>query len=390
MHLSDGQLRVYLDRELGEAEHAAADKHLAACANCRARADELAARSAQIATRLSALVASTNSSSPQAALARFKNRRLRKETPLMQKLFNPRYRPAWALLGLVALCAVSMTFPPVRAWAEGVLAQFRVSKITVVSVDPTRLGELSGGTQLSKQISQLLSDSVTITQKPSDPRPAANAAEASQLAGFAVRLPTSRSDAPQLSVQDGGAFQFVVNRARAQAMLNDAGASNLNLPASIDGALIKVAIPAAITAGYGQCPKLTKDALEVSANDPSARTMLNCIVLTEIPGPIIDAPPDLDIAQLAELGLQFTGMTKEQAHAYAQTVDWTSTLVVPIPRNAAQYKPISVDGVNGYLIQHAIDHSQYALVWVKNGIIYAIGGFGSDTTAALSMANSMK
>ena len=105
----------------------------------------------------------------------------------MQKLFNPRYRPAWALIGLVALLAVSMTFPPVRAWAEGLLAQFRVAKISVVSVDATRLQTLGYGTDLSKQITQLLSDSVTVTKKPDAPKSVANVAEASQLAGFAVR-----------------------------------------------------------------------------------------------------------------------------------------------------------------------------------------------------------
>ena len=390
MHLNDGQLRAYLDHALAESECVGVDDHLTLCAECRARRAEIAQRVERVSAHFAALASSTHSVSPQVALARFKSQRERKEIPLMQKMFGPKYRLAWALIGLVALGAVSMTFPPVRAWAESVLAQFRVSKISVVSIDPTRFNELSGGTQLSQQISQLLSDSMTVTKKPGDPRPAANAAEANKLAGFAVRLPTNRSDAPQLSVQDGAAFQLIVNRARAQAMLNDAGASNLILPASIDGALIKVSIPAAITAGYGQCPKLTKDALEASANDSSARTMLNCIVLTEIPSPTIDAPPDLDIAQLAELGLQFTGMTKEQARAYAQTVDWTSTLVVPIPRNAAQYKPITVDGANGYLIQRPLDdHPQYAIIWVKQGIIYALSGFG-DATTALGMANSLK
>jgi hypothetical protein len=324
---------------------------------------------------------------PQVALARFKSQRERKEIPLMQKMFSPKYRLAWAMVGLVALAAISLTFPPVRAAAEGLLAQFRVSKVSVVSIDPTRLNELSGNTQLSKQISQLLSDSMTVTRQPGAPRAAANAAEASKLAGFAVRLPTNRKDAPQLTVQDGGAFQMVVNRARAQAMLNDAGARDLKLPASIDGALIKVNYPAAITAGYGQCPKLNKDTLE--SNDASARSMRDCILLTEIPSPVVDAPPNLDLAQLAELGLQFTGMSKEQARAYAQTVDWTSTLVIPIPRNAAQYKPISVDGVNGYLIERTPYYSEYAIVWVKQGIIYAIGGYG-DAAVGLAMANSLK
>jgi len=307
----------------------------------------------------------------------------------MKKILSPRYRLAWTLLALVALLSVSMTFPPVRAWAEGVLAQFRVSKISVVAVNTDFLSQLNSGTDLSKQISQMLSDSVTVLKKPQAPRTAANAAEATKLAGFQVRLPTSRSDAPQLMVQDGGAFQLVVNRARAQSLLDQAGASNLKLPASIDGAVIKVTIPSGVAAGYGDCPNLAEEVDSTDSKGSPGRSMTKCIVLSQIPSPSVDAPPDLNIQQLAELGLQFGGMTKEQAHAYASTVDWTSTLVVPIPRNAAQYKPVSVDGVNGYLIERAPDHSQYVLVWVKNGIIYAISGYG-DGTVALGMANSLK
>lgn len=384
MHLNEGQLRAYLDDE--SAERATVERHLAMCADCRTRADEMTTRAEFISARFAALSFAANPISPQGALARFKTRHLRKEIPLMHKIFAPRYRVAWTMIALVALIAVSMSIPPVRAWAEGMLAQFRVSKITVVSIDPTRLNELVGGSALDKQISQLLSDSVTVTKKPGEPRVAANAAEASKLAGFTVRLPSSRTDAPQLTVQDSAAFQFVVKRDRAQALLNDAGASNLKLPASIDGALIKVSIPAAITAAYGTCPKLDADTKETPG-----RLMINCIIVTQIPSPVVDTPPDLNVAQLAELGLQFTGMTKEQARAYAQTVDWTSTLVVPVPRNAAQYKKITVDGVEGYLIRRPVDDApQYVIVWVKNGIVYAVGGRESDTTNAMNMANSLK
>jgi len=50
-----------------------------------------------------------------------------------------------------------------------------------------------------------------------------------------------------------------------------------------------------------------------------------------------------------------------------------------------------VDGVTGYLIQRSAgDAPQYALVWLKDGVIYAIGGMGSDTAGALAMANSLK
>ncbi len=180
-----------------------------------------------------------------------------------------------------------------------------------------------------------------------------------------------------------------MNRARAQKLVDELGATNLKLPASLDGALIKVNIPSSVAAGYGECPNLMGN--EDTLKGSPGRTMLNCVILTQVPSPVVDTPPDFDIAALAEMGLQFGGMTQAQAHAFAQTVDWTSTLVVPIPRNAAQYKPITVDGVDGYLIQRPFDDApEYALIWVKNKIIYAIGGIGADTTAAMNMANSLK
>jgi hypothetical protein len=51
---------------------------------------------------------------------------------------------------------------------------------------------------------------------------------------------------------------------------------------------------------------------------------------------------------------------------------------------------LSVDGVTGTLIQRPVDDApQYVLIWVKNGIVYAIGGLGSDTQKAIQMANSL-
>lgn len=119
--------------------------------------------------------------------------------------------------------------------------------------------------------------------------------------------------------------------------------------------------------------------------------MIKCTMLVQMPSPTMEAPSDLPMDQLVEMGLQLTGMTPEQARAYRQTVDWTSTLVLPIPRNGASYKPVTVDGSAGYLVQRPLDDApQYALVWVRGGIIHAIAGLGNGADAALTMANSLK
>ena len=84
-------------------------------------------------------------------------------------------------------------------------------------------------------------------------------------------------------------------------------------------------------------------------------------------------------------------MSQEQAQAFSQNVDWTSSLVIPIPRNAATYEQVSVDGVTGTLIQRPSDDApEFALLWVKNGIIYAIGGLGSNSDRAIEMANTLQ
>jgi hypothetical protein len=207
------------------------------------------------------------------------------------------------------------------------------------------------------------------------------------MAGFTVRLPQNVSSS-SLNVLGASSFELTVDRAKAQALLDEAGRSDLILPDSIDGAVISVSIPSSVVAGYGTCP----DPSEADSNRTGSmgRNYPDCIMLSEIPSPIVSAPPEVDVAQLAQIGLEFTGMTSEQAAAFVETVDWTSTLVVPIPKNAATYEQVSVDGVTGTLIQRPSDDMpQFVLLWVKDGIVYSIGGLGTNSQQAIDMANSM-
>jgi hypothetical protein len=115
----------------------------------------------------------------------------------------------------------------------------------------------------------------------------------------------------------------------------------------------------------------------------------DCIIFTQMPSPLVNAPADLNMAQLAQIGLEFSGMSQEEAAAYTATVDWTSTLVIPVPRRATS-EDVSVDGVTGKLIQRVTDYApEYALVWVKDGIIYGLSGTGTDTAPALAIAKAL-
>ena len=387
-HLNAGQLRAALDGELDEASL----RHLENCPSCRER-QALIEATAQAATgRLSFLAFPTHQTG-QAAKTAYNhfNQRItnQKEISMFKKIFSSRLLQFG--LAIVVVLAVVLSVPSTRALAEKFLNLFRVQQVVVVPVDFTGMQQLTGNNTLGKQVSDLIASSVTTQQKPGNPVTAADAAKASQLSGFSVRVPQSMTPS-KISVEGAAAFSVKVDVAKAQALLNESGRSDLVLPSSINGEEVSVNIPSSVSVAFGTCPDpaALDSSNGVNTNGSAGRQYPDCVILAEIPTPVVSAPADLNIAQLAQIGLEFTGMTSEQAAAFTKTVDWTSTLVIPLPKNAATYEQVSVDGVTGTLIQRPADDApQYALLWVKNGIIYAISSLGTNTQQALQIANSL-
>jgi hypothetical protein len=384
-HLTEGELRAMLDGE-GTTHQA---RHLEQCAECQRGMEQVRLQSMETAQRLSFLQAeNTPAPAPQAAWAKLSNRiMIRKENSMIKKLFAfpvVRYG-AVAILVLALVLAI----PGTRALAGELLNLFRVQQVQVVPVDFTGLEQLTGDGALGSQLTTLISDSVDMKKEPGEPVQAASAAEASQLAGFTVRVPSGMTPS-QINVTGNAAFSMTVDRARAQALLDEAGRSDLVLPASVDGERIAVDIPASVSVAYGTCPKPGSEVSGNTEQSTTERRYPDCVILAQIPSPSVNAPADLDIEALARIGLEFTGMSAQEAAKLTDTVDWTSTLLVPIPKNAATYEQVSVDGVTGTLIQRpANDAPQYALLWVKDGIIYAISGLGTGSQQAIDMANSL-
>ena len=381
-HLTEGELRASLDGELDDNLL----RHLDACAECQAQLNQLKQAHLRIVNRLAFLTPGTEPvPSARSAWNRFTSQYLKqKETSMLRKWFSfPVVRAS--AIAVVAITLL-MAFPTTRALAGQLLNLFRVQQVEVLSIDSTGLENLTGNEALGSQLSKLISDSTVVTDEPGEPVAVANAEEASTSAGFTVRLPAD-SASSKIYVTDSSAFALTVDRTKAQAFIEAAGRSDLVLPQAIDGAKIEVSIPATVNAAFGTCPELQTSQPQVEGPRGSYP---DCIVFTQMRSPLVNAPDGVDMAQLAQLGLEFTGMSREEAAAFTSTIDWTSTLVIPIPRNAATYTDVSVDGVTGKLIVRESNHSpEYALLWVKDGIVYAISGTGEDTSSAFEIANTL-
>jgi hypothetical protein len=394
MHLNENEMRAYYDGELPEADQTAAAAHLAECSACQAELEALSARAGQVHAALQALAPSPATQRPAASRAAWRKfeERLQEKTPMSKTI--ARLRPFWALITLIAVLAVALSIPSVQVLASNFLRLFRVQQITVLPLDMTSMQDARYDPTIGQAISQALSDQVKITRQPGKPVEVADAAQAEKQAGFKVRLSGDTGQSLfRLNVQPGIAFEGTFDQALAEQVLQALGKNSLKLPAGLNGAVIKANIPDAVTAAYGQCRYNSNPEVTGATGGPSLGLGDNCLLLVQMPSPTVDTPPDLPVTKLAEIGLQVLGMDPAKAAQMANQIDWTTTLVIPVPRGEVNNQSVSVDGSTGTLLSQASAtsslRSSYSLVWVKNGIVYGILGSG-DPARGIALGNSLK
>jgi hypothetical protein len=386
MHLNDGQIRASLDHEASEQELA----HLERCKRCQERWAFISGQANQVSQSFSVikppdLEARTSVPNEGARLATYIRQ---KETQSMgKKIFSRNARPVWIGLGLVAVLAVAMAFQPVRAIANNFLGLFRVEQVVVVQVNPMNLPQVEAD---SANLEAIFTEDMQVTAE-GELQTAASAEEASVMAGISVRLPTEAIGDLSLEVQPPAQMTFQVNLAHVQAVLDELGLSDIDLPEGVDGAVVTVDIPSIVNASYGDCRMSEAVMIEkIDPDDPSTYQFSGCTHLAQMTSPTISAPPGVDLQQIGQAYLELLGMDSEEAARFSQNIDWSTTLVLPLPIDGYEYSEVPVDGVTGTLIHSTGEGNRnLTLLWVKEGITYVLTGSGSTYTA-LGIANSLQ
>jgi hypothetical protein len=216
----------------------------------------------------------------------------------------------------------------------------------------------------------------TFVREPGQGQPVADVAQASQLAGFPVRVPSAlpnNATQKRFTVDVGPAVHYEMDRAAMQAVLDATGIKNVKLP-DADKVIIDVDVPMIATQSYA----IGAGSLElVQASSPS-----------------INMPPGVDPVALGEAAFQFLGMPAADAHRLAQAIDWTSTVVIPLPTDVAQYREVTVDGVTGLLLEEKrsarTSGRNSVLLWQRDGMIYAVNATNVDVKVLLMAADSLR
>ena len=391
MHIKDGELRAYQDQQTTLSRRAEIESHLSRCTRCQRQAEIVGERSKKINAQLERLSAPAERLvSPGAARLRLESYINEKENTSMSRKSMPRLN-RWSMAGLalIALLAISFAFPQVRAIAVDFLGLFRVEQVTVIPFNQTNLRNYTNSA--GPRIEQMLSDS-TQFEEIGERKQVDTAAEASELAGLQVRLPSELGNPRSLSVEPGGKASFSVDLPRVRTLLAEMGREDIALPDDLDNTTIVAKLPRSVAAQYGDC-ELNYDQARQEGHDPDDFNRywnLGCKILVQMPSPTVSAPPGLDIDQIGVAFLQLLGLSAEEAETFSQRIDWASTLVLPIPANASS-EEVMVDGVKGILVteQRAGQYAPISIIWVKDGVLYYYQS-RSNQQAALSAVNSLK
>jgi hypothetical protein len=319
---------------------------------------------------------------PRPEFARELHERLRRQGPALAAPHARRApRLGWSLAGglAVALAVLCFTVPAVRVSAQAFLDLFRVRNFAAVSVDPARLERLKE--QKLDPGSLLAGGRPEILEEPGPPRVVGSADLASAVAGFAVRVPApppAGLTADTITVLGAGAVRFAVDAGRLRGMLEALDLRDLAVPDGLDGQPITVRTSPTVR------QRFTSERRHVE--------------LVQARSPEVSLPAGLDLARLGEIGLRVAGLDAGEARRFARSIDWSSTLVVPVPLAVASFTQVSVHGQRGLLVRSAAPAAGEdpgarrpgrLLLWSEGDMVFALGG-NLDEAAMVEMAESLR
>lgn len=298
---------------------------------------------------------------PAAAWKRFQTRRDQLVDQSLIWRFSTMFkRRVVVTLALLLLIVVAFSLPPVRAAASDFLGLFRVQKFAPISVSPQQIALLE---QIAEQ--GLHPGELVMTGEPEE-QAVASVAEAEALVGFRPREIPALGAPDSVMVQQGGSGQLIVDLEQLRAILGMAGVDPMMLPDSLEGAEINVVLhPGAALAWTGGT------------------------TLVQMRSPEIDYPDDVDPVVIGEALLQALGMSPDEAQRLAGAIDWSNTLVFPIPTDVATFSEVRIGMDGSGLALTSVEGDHNALLWQDGGFVYLLTGAGS-TDDLLALADGME
>lgn len=254
----------------------------------------------------------------------------------LRRYERPRVLPSPRAIRIVAAvaaaAAVTVVFavPSVRVSAQAVLDVFRVRRFAAIEFKESRRDLLES---VEKERGFLIFDRKEKILDPGPPTYVASREAATARAGFDVSTPgflPAGMVADSLFVQGEAAARMSVSEAKLRSLLERLDLDDVKVPAGLDGQWVELRKPPVVMQRF--------------------RAEKWRVTLLQARSPEVTLPAGWNLEQLGEIGLRILGLDAREAKRIAKATDWRSTLLVPLPMNAAEFRQVTVRGQSGLLI----------------------------------------
>lgn len=256
----------------------------------------------------------------------------------------------------IAVVGFALSLPSVRAGAEAFLDLFRVVNFAPITFDAEGLRERLGQLDLDEfDPTALVGGQPRVITAPDGPVAYATVEEAGEAAGIHVREPAwmpvgwSRS---AIEVVGEYAAEGTASTDILELLMVQLGITDLTVPAGLDGATFSVSVPPLVHTRY--------EGSDAAVEMLQART------------PEVSFPAGVDLASLAEIGLRIIGLDRDEAYRLAWTIDWRTTLIVPVPVAEATFENVHVGGSDALLIRNRQGQHETVLLWSADNEVFAL------------------
>jgi hypothetical protein len=364
-HLNEGTLRRMIDDP--DFKAGAGASHLETCSECRSRYEAVASDAKAIASLIAVPDASVNVArafqrvrSTSAARPRFGFR-----LPLVRPGSRPMIVALAAAVSAVALLVVAV--------AEGGV----VFAPTTVTPVPVTLADMQSLSQLSQY------GTITWTTQP-QLQVAATAAEAASVSGLQPpkvdQLPQGVSSTVTYAAMPKAVAVFTFSADKAAAAAAQSGKTLPALPAGMDGDKLTVTIGPAVGEIFGN--------LKPSSGSDVSQANLPQLVVGESSAPTATSSSSaITVKALLNYLLAQPGISPELAAAIKAIGDPSTTLPIPVPIEYATSSKVQVQGVDAVALGDNTGVGS-GVIWVKNGLVYAVAGTIKQTDA-INIANNL-
>jgi|GEM_PF-575947 len=403
MECDRNRLQDYVHETLSADGRAAVDEHLAACATCRAALAEIAERASAVADRLAALDPGSpaETADPSIAFARFRSWTRTQQPHIRTTLKSriemftrtiaesPDVRRRWRLaaigVAVIAALVTVISYAPARDKLAEFLSIFRVRQFSAIQIDRAQLDKLSA---LQETLKKSNIAAPICERQPGPPQKVASGAEATTAAGFTVQVPDALPPGAVLkefNVTAGPSVRVDFDPQQIESILAGAGINGVKLPPMKAGS-VRVDVGNVVEQAY-EVPN--------GGKSPTAVRVVQAI------SPAVTLPPGADPTALGETFLQILGLPSADAHRIAATIDWTSTMVIPMPVGLASFREIKIHGTPGLFMEQnrqageGAGHDQptrhmSVILWQDGGIVYSVMGQNITPSEMLRIAESLR